>query len=367
MHFHFMRTEYGVVGWFAPDNPSTPSAVDIVTGDGTVTRMRTNHLRPDVRDAGFHHTGEVGFEINPDTFPGFNEVADHLEIRAPDSDLKLFRSFRPGEHLQARIFRFEMQAMPYAAVEAGWQSNFALYYNAIERHPFDTLRWILCSPDAPSVALSGRINLARYEHFLREHNFKFVTLLRDPYEELAERLLFVRYAKSANAKPEFRNHLSGIESLEHVSRRINLAVPNTTGEALAYLSEKQIFELSNPLVKALACAPEEPPRRLHVELALNRLATMDLVGARPSYDLFKYALEGMLSRDILPAELQTISSVAELAQVLREEKLVKSMLKYDEILFQFAKEAIDRALVAPVAPAGPATQLEDADTEMGAR
>ena len=335
----------------APDNPGTTAVIEIIAGDGTVTPMRTNTLRMDVCEAGFHHTGEVGFLINEETLPGFEAIRHDFEIRAQGSDLVLYRSVKPEIHLQERIFRFEMQAMPYAMTEAAWSRNFALYYSAVERHPFDTLRWILSSPDAPSIALSGRINLPRYEHYLRQHNFKFVAMLRDPYEELAERILFSRYARSANANPELRHHMTGFEGLEHVSRRINLAVPSTIPEAFAYMSDKQIHELSNPVVTALTCNMDEYPTRLHVEVALNRLATMDLVGVRSRYPHFKSTLAAVIGRDILPDEPTKIESVSALVPHLREVKLLKSMFKLDELLYQYTQEAVDRALkMSPSTP-----------------
>lgn len=366
MHFHFHRIDQGIVGWMSPDNPGAVSHVEIVAGDGTVTKMRTNVVRPDVRDAGFHHTGEVGFIINDETLPGFNKIANDFEIRAPDSGLVLFRPFKPEFHLAERVFRFEMQAMPYADVESAWSKNFALYYNALERYPFDTLRWILSSPNAESIALSGRISLTRYEHFLREHNFRFIALLKDPFEELAERLLFVRYAKSANAKPELLSHLVGLEGLEQVSRRINLAVPTTIPEAFAYLSDKQLHELSNPVVKALTCSVDEYPTRLHVEVALNRLATMDLVGVRSNYGQFKSVLSTLISRDILPEQSPAIGSVAGLTEVLRDVKVVKSMLKFDELLYRLTQEAVDRSFRPSVSLSPIGLDKADAQSEMQA-
>jgi hypothetical protein len=344
MHFHFQRAGKVIRGWMAPNNPAVVSEIDILKPDGSTVRMKHNTVRTDVRDAGFHHTGSVGYQIDEKSLPGLSKIIDDLEIRDPESGLVLFRSFKPSIHIPERIFRFEMQAMPYATMEAAWSRNFALYYNALERYPFDTLRWMLCSPDAESIALSGRINLSRYEYFMREHNFKFVALLKDPLEELAERILFVRYAKSSPSKAALAQYLTGLDGLDIVARRIDLTNPNSIPEAFAYLSDKQVHELSNPLVKTIACNPDEYPTRLHVEVALNRLAGMDLVGVRSNFAQFKTALSGLLSRDILPDHPATITSVAELAQSLKEVKLVRSLLKFDTLLYHFAEEAVDRAV-----------------------
>jgi hypothetical protein len=369
MHYHFESIEEGVQGWLVPENPDTPSVIDIVSKDGTITKLNSNLARPDVRNAGFHHTGDVGYFINDYTYPGFSDTKDEMEVRDPDSGLVLYRSFNPERHLADRIFRYETQAMPYNAAEASWANNFALYYNALERHPFDTLRWIIESPSAPSIALSGRINFARYEPFLRYTNYKFIALLRDPYEELAERILFMRYATSPESPPELKNHLTGLEGIDVVSRRINLAVPSTIGEAFAYLSEKHVQELSNPVVTSLTCGLDEHPSGPHVELALNKLSTFDLVGVRSRYHHFRDALSTLLSRDVLPAEQASIESVHALVPLLREVKVLKSMFKLDELLYQYTQEAVDRAMkLAPLSkPSTLAQAATPAVAEGGSR
>ena len=344
MQFHFQREGTTIQGWMAPDNPSTVPHVEVAVPGKPAVKMKYNIERGDVRDAGFHHTGSVGFVFNETTFPGLSRAIDDLEIRDPDSGLVLFKSFKPTTHLSDRVFRFEMQAMPYTTLESAWSDNFALYYNALERHPFDTLRWILCSPHAESVALSGRLSISRYEHFLREFKYKFVTLLKDPIEELAERLLFIRYAKTAKSNTTLSKHLSGLDGLEIVARRMDLSNPNSIAEAFSYISEKQLSELSNPLVRLLACGDDEYPTRLHVELALSRLATMDLVGVRSHFIHFKTALATLLSRDILPESIpDPLSSVVELTRILRDIKVATTMLKHDVMLYGFVQDAVGRA------------------------
>lgn len=367
MHFHFQREGMVIRGWMAPDNPSTVPHVEIVKPDKSIVNMKYNDERPDVRDAGFHHTGSVGFHLDETTFPGLENIIDDIEIRDAASGLVLFRSYKPEAHLAERVFRFEMQAMPYTSFEDAWSRNFALYYSALERHPFDTLRWVLCSPHAESVALSGRLSISRYEHFLREFQYKFITLLKDPIEELAERLLFIRYVKSSDANAHLSQHLTGLEGLEIVARRMDLSNPNSVAEAFSYISEKQLNELSNPIVKLLACGLDEHPTRLHVELALNRLATMDLVGVRSNFAHFKSALTTLISRDILPPSLpKEIDSIAELTRTLREVKVVHSLLKLDVTLYQYAQEAVDRAIRIEQSPAAlrrPETLLSGADAD----
>lgn len=365
MQFHFQRDGMTIQGWMAPSNPSTVPHVEVALPGAPAVTVKYNVERADVRDAGFHHTGSVGFIFNESTFPGLEHAIDDVEIRDPESGLVLFKSFKPGVHLADRVFRFEMQVMPYTKLEEAWSSNFALYYNALESHPFDTLRWILCSPHAPSVALSGRLSISRYEHFLREFSFKFITMLKDPVEELAERLLFIRYVKTATDNSALSKHLSGLDGLEIVARRMDLSNPNSIEEAFSYISDKQLSELSNPLVRLIACSEDEYPTRLHVELALRRLATMDLVGVRSHFTHFKTALTTLLSRDILPDAMPApLNSVLELARLLREMKVVNAMLKHDVSLYKFVQAAVGRASELSSGAASsnqPSVQLSGAD------
>jgi hypothetical protein len=343
MLFDIRRVDDSVGGWVAPDNPSTVPVVEIIKPNGEVIELATNFPRPDVKEAGIHHSGDIGFNINARTVPGVD--IENIEIRDKHTSILLYRPFRPEKHLKVRLCRFEMQAMPNAAIEALWERRFQFYYNTIERYPLDTMFGILQNPGSESIMLAGRFSLFRYEHLLRGADYKMVALLRDPIEELAERLLFVRYATSSNNYETFRHYLTGLDGLTLVARRLDLSQPETINEAFAYLPEKQRAELSNPLTRALACNINEDPASVHVEFALARLSALDLVGLRSQYDIFKQALAKLIGTDILgDRQPVNISEASRLAVQLAKSPVVQSLTALDVRLYKYVETAIKRAV-----------------------
>lgn len=345
MLFHMERSGAMISGWVAPDNPSAVPRIQIIRPDGTTAELETNVFRPDVRDLGLHNTGEVGFRIDAGVFPDLGGMIDHIQIRDVHTGVLLYRPYDAGVHILGKVFRFESQAMPYAHIEAIWDSNFALYYNAIERYPFDTTFTILNNHSAQSIALSGRANFHRYEQFLREREYKIITLLRDPLEEMAERLLFVRYALAPQSPKAFEAHLTGLQPLGSAVRRLNLDKLETIDEMFASLTGKQKEALSNPLVKALACQINEKPKKQHVELALTKLSSMDLVGVKPCYAQFSEALSKLLGRDLLAgAEPPEISWTKRVAERLAGIKAARSLIALDLQVYELAFNAVRRVI-----------------------
>jgi hypothetical protein len=339
MLFHMERSGESISGWVCPDNPSTVPCIQIVRPDGTVAELKTNVFRPDVRDRGHHHTGDVGFKIDSTVFPDLAGMIDQIQIRDLHTGVMLYRAYNSERHLSGKVFRFEPQAMPYAHIESLWDKNFALYYNAVERYPFDTMFGILNNPSAQSIALSGRASLHRYEHFFRERDYKIVSLLRDPFEELAERLLFIRYALAPQSPKAFEAHLTGLQALGPAVRKMNLDNLKSIDAMFASLTNKQKAALTNPLVKALACQVDEVPRKHHVEVALTKLSSMDLVGVKPCFPQFADALSKLLGRDLLAGAAPTGIKAA------------RSLIALDLQVYQLTLGAVKRVVDGDPMPA----------------
>jgi hypothetical protein len=288
-------------------------------------------------------------------FPDLAGMIDQIEIRDADTNVLLYRPFDEARHVPMKIFRFEPQAMPYAQVESIWDRNFALYYNAAERFPFETMFGVLNNPAAKSLAISGRVNLHNYEHYFRERDYRIITLLRPPLEEMAERLLFIRYALSPQSPMSFDAHLTGLRCLGPLAQKINPESLDSIAECFRKLTAEQKAALSNPLVRTLACKPDEVARKRHVQFALSKLSTMDLVGVRPRYDQFKRMLAELIGRDILgDTGLPEISLTRRLAAQLAELKAARSLVALDIQLYELVEQAVDKALGAMAAKQGAA-------------
>lgn len=351
MLFHMEESGGSISGWVCPDNPSTVPCIQIIRPDGTIAELETNDFRPDVKDRGHHHTGRVGFKIDATVFPDLASMIDRIQIRDLHTGVLLYRAYDSENHISGKIFRFELQAMPYAHIEAIWDRNFALYYNAVERYPFDTMFGVLNNPAARSIALSGRPSLHRYEHFFREREYKIISLLRDPFEEMAERLLFIRYALAPQSPKAFDAHLTGLHVLGPAVRKMNLDDLKSVDAMVSSLTSKQRAALTNPLVKALACQVDEVPRKHHVEVALTKLASMDLVGVRPYFTQFADALAKLLGRDLLAgAAPKGISWTERLAEKLAGMKAARSLVALDLQVYQLTLGAVKRVIEGDSVP-----------------
>ncbi|HWL03703.1 MAG TPA: hypothetical protein VNQ99_02050 [Xanthobacteraceae bacterium] len=336
-----------IQGWVLPNNPSGVPRVTIAHGDKLI-EFEANILRTDLRDRGMHDTGMAGFHITEEVIPDLPAVINDVEIRDVETGALLFRQFDPQKHVQQKVFRFELQAMPHAQTEALFAQRFALSYGGIERQSFDTLFGILNNPAAVSLYACGRPSFQRYEQLFRERDFKVLALLRDPFEEMAERLLFVRYAASPEAPPFLADHLSGLEPLAEFVKPIRFDDLESIRSAFNRMSDEQRAALSNPLVKALACGPDEPPKSGHVEIALSKLARMSLVGLRSRFNEFKAVLPEVIGEDILGGHtLTTISWVERLARDLRQVRAAKNVVSIDLDLYGLAAEAVEDVIGPP--------------------
>jgi hypothetical protein len=347
MMFDVHKVDQNIIAWITPDNPSTLPKVIIKSPEAPPLELETNELRVDVKAAGMHHTGQVGFQINRATVPELPSV-DNLQIWDAHTNILIHREFNPDHHIPKRVLRFEMQAMPHATTESAWNDAFQLYYGGVERLPYETMFAVMNNPRAESLAIAGRLNISRYEHVLKEWDYKIVALLRDPYEELAERLLFVRYALQPNNADRFRHYLSGLDNYAIIARRIDFGNPGTLVEAFAQLNDRQMDEIANPLTRSLACGIDEIPRTEHVEFALSKLAAMSVVGIRSQYSSFRNNLRNLLGTDIAPQQAPATVSVAKaLVAELKEIKLARTLISLDVKLFGFVETALQRALDNP--------------------
>jgi hypothetical protein len=334
-----------LVGWVAPDNPSALPRIKIIRPNGPDIELEANTLRTDLQDRGHHDTGMVGFVINEKIVPGFSKLIDEIEIRECDSNVLIYRKFQEGKHIEKKLFRFELQALPDPKIEALFTSHFALYYGMVQNFPFDTFFGIVNNPPARSIYISGRPNFQQYEQLFRDHDFKIVTLIRDPYEEMAERLLFARYASNENVPPFVADHISGLEPLIDLVKDVNFGEAESIAAAFNLMTEAQRKILSNPLVGSLACPVDEFPRRGHIEIALSKLSRMDLVGLRSRFGEFKSILGEILGVDILADyEITNLSWVSRIAEHLSKIKQAKNLISLDLELYFFVEEAIKEAL-----------------------
>lgn len=352
MLFHMEEDGHGrLSGWVLPDNPSAIPVVRISLPDGRSIEIEANTMRTDLQDRSLHETGLAGFEINHATRPDLFPLPDEAEIRHVETNVLIYRRFRSDSHRPEKLLRFDIRAMPDPQLEQLFAGHFALVYGTAQRYPQDTFFGIFNNPTAKSIYISGRPNMQQYEQVLRERGYKMIALLRDPYEEMAERLLFARYAAAPNQPPFVADHIFGLEPLMDAVTDMRFEDPESITAAFAAMNEAQKRALANPLLQTLACMPDELPRSRHIEIALSKLSRMNLVGVRSRFDDFKSILVEVIGVDVLgDYEPANLTWVQRLADDLRQIKQARALIALDLDLYSFVEEAMTEA-IGPAAAA----------------
>jgi hypothetical protein len=332
-----------ITAWITLDHPDAIPTISVSAGNAPPKKLEPKYLRAGVKARGLHNSGMVGFRIDKTNFPGVEKAAN-LEIRNNETNLVIYR--RPRKHdVKQKLFRLELQGMPQTQLELQISKHFSLSYHAVERHPYETLKSVIGNKFAQSIYVSGRPSFSRYGYLLSEYGFKMATVLRDPYEELAERFLFIRYA-SSNDRPDYiADHMTGFEPLIDIAKNFDITSDDSLRSTFEGLNDAQRKALTNPFVRALTCDVDEWPEPHHVGLALENLATFDVVGLYSRYDTFKSMVHDLLGTnaigDFTPVEVSWAPMMAaKLAQI----PVVTELLALDIEFYEYARDAIEKVL-----------------------
>ena len=138
---------------------------------------------------------------------------------------------------------------------------------------------------------------------------------------------------------------TGLAPLSQFARGLPFNDPKELLIAFRGANDQQLQTMMSPMVRMLACEVDELPNHRHVSIALERLATMDVVGTRTHYDAFRAILGQLLGANVLgdddPASFQTVGV---LAQTLSRNGIVANLLEQDVALYSYAQEAITSGL-----------------------
>jgi hypothetical protein len=340
-----------IAGWMTSDDPlAAPTLLLSAPGSKEVEvvadRQGSNRKRNPEKRRDSEGTDRARFRITESVFPALATATD-LEIRDAKSRVLLYRRSQPEQHLAQKIFRYELQGMPRPDLDNIFNQNFTVVNHAVERLPPNTLACLVDREFATSVYLAGRPPLPRLLQQLKGSDFKVVTLLRDPYEEMAERLLFLSYAANKELPPQFSDRLTGLTSLVEFARQFDQAEDEDLVTLFKTISGEQQRALSNPFVRALACEGRDTPAQRHVSIALNNLSSLNLVGLMTHFKDFKSSFAEIVEADILgDCEITQASWVSEAAPRLAEIDEVTELILLDIELYNYARDAIKSALEA---------------------
>ncbi len=320
-----------------PDSFSAHSSLKIIVDGALVDTVEPNEHHAQVSQR--HATGQIGFVIDESRISGLAGITD-LELRDAESDLLIYRRLPATPVYDLMLFRLETRLMPFRALDMVLKPKFRFWYERLDRYSAETVRQILLFTEFRSVYTSGRVLFSNYDYYLYNKH-KTVTLLRDPFEELAERLLVFSHVKDAPGRVfnerdalvfapalTFAAQVGDFEKAD-LSRSFKRATPDV------------LAVLSNPLTRQLTAAtPDAPAEKGSVSKALRILAEFELVGIEDDEDTFLRALTELLGdADLVLPKAKSSPRVTALAAQLRSLRLVRDLLENDRDVYRHVQAA----------------------------
>ncbi len=330
-----------IAGWLIPDNPGDDVEFVVSVPDSPTLTVRANILRPDLVALGMHPTGMAGFLFDDSVVPGI-ETMNALSISDAQSGLTIYRRFDGEAHISLRMTLLLVGGMPPFKILRRCSQRFALSYPVIERLPFETVGSLLASQSAKSMAVFGQVNWMRLGALLQEQNFLTFALLRDPFEELAERLLFLKLLSKRTDSQTAGDLFARNRPLMPLVAAIDADDNKKLLAALRKLEPAQRRLLRSPMTATLACMPDEEPQRRHVSLALDQLAKFSAIGVRSHFSEFATLADAIIGEPMLTdvTELDALPGTHELARRLASMGIIEDMLDEDVALYFFVNEAL---------------------------
>jgi hypothetical protein len=346
MLFNIERDEGNrIVGYVVPDTFSGSTAIRITDGERDLLVLPCNTELAALAAASRHATGRCGFTIDETIIADLSRQ-EALEIYDNETNILIYRRRPPSAVIQKRVFRLETHLIPLWRLDDRIERHFQYFHKGIERHGRETATQVFVLSNANSLYLSGRLVFKAYENYI-DGTFHCIAVLRDPYMELAERLLALKLIRKlanelqllgARDMITFAPAIEFAETIEHDEKQLR--------RAFAMMPKAAIANLANPLTRQLAArSPEEVPAKGAIATALGTLSGFAVVGLRERQDLFLAQIADLLGADphTLP-KMPDFSRTAELSKELRNVPEVEVLIEQDLEIYAYVKSAIKRAL-----------------------
>jgi hypothetical protein len=331
-----------VCGTIIPDTFSAVCHVRVSAGGREISIFPTDELNQGVLDLGLHETGLVNFTITEQSLPGLSTF-DDLELHEAGYDLLLYRRFQPGM-ISQKFLRFETQLLPLWRLDEAVKPLFQQYYKAIETlGRSGTTQIFHLSQD--SIYASGRILIKNFL-FCIDNGFKFLAIIRDPYEELAERLLVMNKIERDGVNPIGEREVMNLRDAIEFAGSLPIDNEKAIVRALRRMPMDVAMSLANPVVRQFSTSNlDEQPSQGGVAAALDILAQSALVGLHSEPQQFASALGELLDHDLSGlVYVPRFQTVIELAEVIRHSGYCDMILERDLELYHYVLESHKKSL-----------------------
>lgn len=334
-----------LIGYLVPDSFSNTADLAAIGHGQVLWTGTTSEPRDALVTSGRHATGLCGFRIGPNEVPGLPELGD-LELRDLGTGLTFYRRAWGRSLVEGHFFRLETRLLPLRNLDLELEPHFQVWHSNAEHLSAETINQLFLLHGVSSSFSSGRVNVPAHSG-LTDGSVQVMALLRDPFEELAERLIALSGAfggadRFLTARERIALH-PALEALDQV----DTLDPRTLRRFFRKVDPSVAAALSNPLTRQLSattpgdlCAPGA------VAAALRALSGFDVVAINEMPGYFEAAL-GALLEIAPPRPAQTLrgSAVTEIADQLAAISTVEALLECDLEVYASASGVFERLAV----------------------
>ena len=327
--------------YLIPDAAGSTPSLRLFSKGKQLAELQADNIRPDIVAAGRHATGQCGFNITEAALPDLASF-DDLELREAESGMLIYRRPQPSFLMDTKVFRLETHLLPLWRFDDAFQDRLQFWYKGVERHGLETSMQLFYLHRCTSLYLSGRMQFQNIEVYLAD--FKSIVLLRDPYYELAERLLVLKNL------PQDKHDLLGPRDILTFRPVVDYLKESETFDAkfcknfIKWAPDDVLKILSNPVSRQLSSPnADEAPTKNALASALQALSSFDVVGVRDDSDFFSKSVGEILDVGRPLPVLKEYKKVVELGEHLRELGRADMILEHDLEIFHHVKQAFASA------------------------
>lgn len=331
-----------ISGWLAPEAGGPGQLRVVAPGEQSV--VTADRVRLDIRDLGLAASEHVGFVIDRTVAPWLSPESD-VEIFEAESGAPLYRRRLGPNHLERRVILLDPAVAPQLDLIRTLTDRFAVSCPRVERFTAQTLSSLLSAAPSRSVAFHGRPQLATIASVLGSSGFVRAALLRDPFEELAERLLFLRFLTQAAPPALIAQLAGGAEPLLDLARDLPIEDFKALVGIFRRLTPQQRRAIESPMVRMFGCMSDAASTPEDLSRALDVLASLDVVGVRARFSAFSVLLAHELGDDVLTGQIfQSSAAVLTLAASLAKIGAAVDLLANDTALYADVLDSVDATL-----------------------
>ncbi len=317
-----------------PDAGGTTPSLRVLGGGRQLAVVSATVIRPEFLASGRHATGLCGFHIA--SVPDLGSYAD-LELREASTGLLVYKRPQSTQLANTKVFRLEMHLLPLRRFDEAFKDRFQYWYEGIERHGLETTMHTFRIPRCTSLYLSGRLMWQGIQALLPE--FKRLIVLRDPFHELAERLLVLKNLRGDQPSLLGARDLSTFQCVIEFLSEVDAFDARFCKTFVKRAPAEVLKALANPFVRQLASHDQAELPKNALATALQALSSFDVVGVRDDAEAFSNSVAEILDAGRPLPLLRDYSKVVELGDRLRQFSKVDTILDKDLDIFESVKQA----------------------------